>query len=77
MAADDMPEENDFSKGERGKFHGASTRPGAPMHLDSRVQDALIAMAAVKGVDLSDLSTICFEHGADRVGKTGNPPKVD
>lgn len=79
MPIDDMPEEIDFSKGERGKFHGASARPGAPIHLDSRVQDALIAMADVKGVDLSDLVNDLLRKSIELIalGKAVNRPKVD
>ena len=49
----DMPEEIDFSGGERGKFY----RPGAqlqlPIHLEANVQNTLAALANDKGVDLS------------------------
>lgn len=50
---DDMPQEIDFSGGERGKFY----RPGAqlqlPIHLETNVQNTLAALASAKGVDLS------------------------
>ena len=50
---DDMPEEIDFSGGERGKFY----RPGAqlqlPIHLEVNVQNTLAMLANAKGVDLS------------------------
>ena len=53
---DDMPAEIDFSRGVRGKFY----RPGAslrlPVYLESDVQAYLVALAARKGVPLSELT---------------------
>ena len=53
---DDMPDEIDFSGGTRGKFH----RPGAtlslPVYLDADVQAQLAAIAAERGVPVSDLA---------------------
>ena len=50
-----MKSEYDFSKGERGKFY----RPGAeirvPIYLDDDVQTYLAAVAASKGVPISDV----------------------
>jgi predicted HicB family RNase H-like nuclease len=52
---DDMPEEIDFSGGERGKFY----RPGAtfnlPVYLDAPVREYLTARAQAKGVPLNEL----------------------
>ena len=53
FAYNDMPEEIDFSGGERGKFY----RPGAqlqlPIHLEANVQNTLAKLANAKGVNLS------------------------
>ena len=53
---EDIPAEIDFSGGVRGKFY----RPGAtlnlPVYLDSDVQAYLAAIAAKKGVALSDVA---------------------
>jgi hypothetical protein len=55
MNSDDMREEYDFSKAERGKFH----RPGAllapPIHLDPEVLAFLTARAQARGVTLNEL----------------------
>ena len=53
---DDMPAEIDFSRGVRGKFYrlGASLR--LPVYLESDVQAYLVALAARKGVPLSELT---------------------
>jgi hypothetical protein len=52
---DEMAEEYDFSKGERGKFH----RPGAvlspPVHLEPEVLAFLQATAKARGVTLDVL----------------------
>ena len=55
MTDDQMKEEYDFSKAERGKFY----RPGAtlvhPVHLDPEVLAFLTARAQARGISLSDL----------------------
>src|SRR5262249_31677086 len=52
---DQMKDEYDFSKGERGKF----CRPGAvlnpPVHLDAEVRAFLTPRAQARGMSLSDL----------------------
>lgn len=50
---DDMPQEIDFSGGERGKFYRANAQIQLPIHLESSVQNTLAALANAKGVDLS------------------------
>ncbi len=52
---DDMPDEIDFAKGQRGRFHRPGTRLALPIYLDDQVQAALTALANAKGVDLSNL----------------------
>ena len=53
---DDLPAEIDFSGGTRGKFHRPDVRLNRPVYLDADVQDYLAALAARKGVPLSDLA---------------------
>jgi hypothetical protein len=53
---DDMPAEIDFSGGTRGKFYRPNTRLNLPVYLDADVQAYLAAIAAKKGVPLSELA---------------------
>ena len=50
---DNMPQEIDFSGGERGKFYRANAQVQLPIHLENNVQNTLAALANAKGVDLS------------------------
>jgi hypothetical protein len=53
---DDMPAEIDFSGGARGKFYRPDARLNLPVYLDADVQAYLSAIAAKKGVPLSELA---------------------
>ena len=53
---DDLPAEIDFSGGIRGKFHRPQVRLNLPVYLDADVEAYLTALAARKGIDLSDLA---------------------
>jgi hypothetical protein len=53
---DEMPDEVDFSGGTRGKFYRANARLNLPVYLDADVQTYLSAIAAKKGVPLSELA---------------------
>ena len=53
---DDISAEIDFSGGTRGKFFGAGAALRLPVYLDADVQAYLAAMAAEKGVPLSDVA---------------------
>lgn len=53
---DDMPAEIDFSNAVRGKFYQANAKLHLPVYLDADVQAYLSAIAAKKGVQLSDLA---------------------
>jgi hypothetical protein len=53
---DDIPAEIDFSGGTRGKFHRPNVRLNLPVYLDAEVQAYLAALAAKKGMPLSDLA---------------------
>jgi hypothetical protein len=52
----DMPAEIDFSRGTRGKFYRRNARLRLPLYLDADVQSYLGAIAAKKGVPLSELA---------------------
>lgn len=51
-----MPAEIDFSGGTRGKFYRRNARLNLPVYLDADVQAYLGAIAARKGVPLSELT---------------------
>lgn len=53
---DDMPAEIDFSRGVRGKFYHAGAKLNLPVYLEADVQSYLTAIAAKKGMALSDLA---------------------
>jgi hypothetical protein len=53
---DDLPAEIDFSGGTRGKFYRPNAKLNLPMYLDADVQAYLAALAARKGVGLSELA---------------------
>ena len=53
---DEMPKEIDFSGGTRGKFYRPNVRLSLPVYLDADVQAYLGAIAARKGVPLSELT---------------------
>jgi hypothetical protein len=53
---DDMPAEIDFSGGTRAKFHRPHAKLNLPVYLDADVQAYLAAIAAKKGVPLSELA---------------------
>jgi len=53
---DDMREEIDFSKGTRGKFYRLGATLHLPVYLEAEVQAYLSAIAAKKGVALSELA---------------------
>ncbi len=53
---DDIPAEIDFSGAARGKFYRPDARVQLPIYLEREVQAYLAALAAKKGVPLSDLA---------------------
>ncbi|HEY1364996.1 MAG TPA: hypothetical protein VGF60_22315 [Xanthobacteraceae bacterium] len=53
---DEIPAEIDFSGGTRGKFYRPNARLNLPVYLDADVQAYLAALAARKGVPLSELA---------------------
>lgn len=53
---DDIPAEIDFSHGTRGKFYQDNAALHLPVYLDADVQAYLAAIAAKKGVQLSELA---------------------
>jgi hypothetical protein len=54
--SEDMPKEIDFSGGTRGRFYRRNARLSLPVYLDADVQAYLGAIAARKGVPLSELT---------------------
>jgi hypothetical protein len=55
MTPDDMKDEYDFSKAERGKFHRPNAMLAPPVHLDPEVLAFLTARAQARGITLSEL----------------------
>jgi hypothetical protein len=55
MNSDDIRDEYDFSKAERGKFHRPGASLAAPLDLDPQVLAFLTARAEARGVSLSEL----------------------
>jgi hypothetical protein len=53
---DDIPAEIDFTGGRRGKFYRPNVRLNLPVYLEADVQAYLAALAARKGVPLSELA---------------------
>jgi hypothetical protein len=53
---DGLPAEIDFSGGTRGKFYRPNAKLNLPVYLDADVQAYLAALAARKGVALSELA---------------------
>ena len=55
MKPDEMKDEYDFSKAERGKFYRANAALALPVHLDPEVLAFLSAHAQARGISLSQL----------------------
>lgn len=55
MNSDNMRDEYDFSKSERGKFHRPNASLAPPIHLEPEVLAFLTARAAARGVSLNEL----------------------
>jgi hypothetical protein len=55
MSSDDMRDEFDFSKAERGKFHRPNASLAPPIHLEPEVLAFLTARAQARGISLSEL----------------------
>ena len=55
MSSDDMRDEYDFSKAERGKFHRPNASLAPPIHLEPEVLAFLTARAQARGISLSEL----------------------
>ncbi|MHB1291797.1 MAG: hypothetical protein ACYCY5_06340 [Sulfuricella sp.] len=53
---DDMPAEVDITGAARGKFYRPNLRLNLPVYLDADVQNYLNAIAAKKGMPLSQLA---------------------
>jgi hypothetical protein len=55
MNSNDMKDEYDFSKAERGKFHRPNASLAPPVDLDPAVLVFLTARAEARGITLSEL----------------------
>jgi predicted HicB family RNase H-like nuclease len=55
MSSDDMRDEYDFSKAERGKFHRPNASLAPPIRLDPEVLAFLTARAQARGVSIDEL----------------------
>ena len=55
MKPDEMKDEYDFSKAERGKFYRPDAVLAPPVHLDPEVLAFLRARAQARGISLSEL----------------------
>jgi hypothetical protein len=55
MNDEEMKEEYDFSKGERGKFYRPGARFHLPVYLEEAVMGPLSAIAERKGVPVDEL----------------------
>lgn len=55
MNSDDMRDEYDFSKAERGKFHRPNATLAPPLDLEPKVLAFLAARAEARGMSLSEL----------------------
>jgi hypothetical protein len=53
--SDEMKEEYDFSKAERGKFYRPNARIHIPVYLEEGVLDRLSEIAQRKGVEVDEL----------------------
>jgi hypothetical protein len=53
--SDDMKDEYDFSKGQRGRFYRQDAVLAPPVHLDPEVLAFLTARAQARGIALNDL----------------------
>jgi hypothetical protein len=55
MNDEEMKQEYDFSKGERGKFHRPNARVHIPVYLEEGVLGSLTEIAQRKGVEVDAL----------------------
>jgi hypothetical protein len=72
-----MPAEIDFSGGTRGKFYRPNARLNLPVYLDADVQSYLGAIAARKGVPLSDLTNELLKKEIAILQAVGVGPATD
>lgn len=63
----EMPAEIDFSGGARGKFYRPNAKLNLPVYLDAEVQAYLANIAAIKGMQMSDLANDLLKHGIEMI----------
>lgn len=68
---DEMPEEYDFSKGERGKFYRADATLSPPIHLEPDILKFLQAKAAARGTTLNALVNQLLKKDIELIESAG------
>ena len=68
---DEMAEEYDFSKGERGKFHKAGATLSPPVHLEPEVLEFLQARAKARGTTLNALVNQLLKKDIELIESAG------
>lgn len=67
---DEMPSEIDFSQGTRGKFFRADAKVHLPVYLDQEVLAWLAALAAKKGVQVSEIANALLRKDIELIEST-------
>lgn len=62
-----MPEEYNFSKGERGKFYRANATLNLPVYLDEEVLNYFSEKTKAKGVELSTIINELLKKDIDLI----------
>lgn len=68
---DEMAEEYDFSKGERGKFYRAEATLSPPVHLEPEVLKFLQAKAQARGTTLNALVNQLLKKDIELIESAG------
>lgn len=68
---DEMAEEYDFSKGERGKFYKAGATMSPPVHLEPEVLKFLQARAKARGTTLNALVNQLLKKDIELIESAG------
>jgi hypothetical protein len=65
--SEEMKDEYDFSKGERGRFYRQGATLAPPVHLDAEVLAFLTARAAARGVPLDELVNLLLKKDIELI----------
>ena len=66
-SSEDMRDEYDFSKAERGKFHRQNAALAPPIHLDPEVLAFLTARAQARGLTLDELVNMLLKKDIELI----------